>query len=373
MLETFTKLKWVSHRPYRHDEAKRWFVVSLALVAMIYTGSKAMQYMPIPLFTIFKNLTIIMIAYGERTWFGGSPVTGLMLTAFLMMVLSSVIAGWADIYGKSSSTSSSASTSSASSSPTFLSSLISYFWMMLNCLTTAFYALGMRGKIKEVGFKDFDTVFYNNLLSIPVLLIASLLTEIGEWSRLRSKYADPALVGEAQALFIAILVSSVSTFAISYGSSWCVRVTSSTTYSMVGALNKLPIAVAGMMLFDDPVTVGGVMGVVIGKKTGLEYGNGGGERNDEGSNNCRRKSLNTLITYTIAFAAGIVYSYAKNKQTAEKNMSLPVVSADIKMNPLEYKTPLIPASGRNGGGVGIMDASDEMDDGVHARHPSKGN
>jgi hypothetical protein len=69
------------------------FVVSLALVAMIYTGSKAMQYMPIPLFTIFKNLTIILIAYGEKTFFGGSKVSSLMLLSFLLMVFSSVIAG----------------------------------------------------------------------------------------------------------------------------------------------------------------------------------------------------------------------------------------------------------------------------------------
>jgi GDP-mannose transporter len=105
-----------------------------------------------------------------------------------------------------------------------------YFWMVLNCLTTAFYALIMRSKIKEVGFKDFDTVFYNNLLSIPVLLVASLFTEIGEYFRLQAKYSTPAYSQEFYGLMYSILLSSVSTFAISYGSSWCVRVTSSTTY-----------------------------------------------------------------------------------------------------------------------------------------------
>jgi GDP-mannose transporter len=34
---------------------------------------------------------------------------------------------------------------------------------------------------------------------------------------------------------------------------------------MVGALNKLPIAVAGMIFFEDPVTVGGILGVSIGE------------------------------------------------------------------------------------------------------------
>lgn len=52
---------------------------------MIYTGSKALQYLRIPIYTIFKNLTIILIAYGEVLWFGGA-VTRLMLISFLLIV-----------------------------------------------------------------------------------------------------------------------------------------------------------------------------------------------------------------------------------------------------------------------------------------------
>jgi hypothetical protein len=46
---------------------------------MIYTGSKALQYLSIPLFTVFKNLTIVIIAYGELLFFGGSKVSGISL------------------------------------------------------------------------------------------------------------------------------------------------------------------------------------------------------------------------------------------------------------------------------------------------------
>lgn len=38
----------------------------------------------------------------------------------------------------------------------------------------------MRIRIKSTGFSDWDTMFYNNLLSIPVLAIFSLLAE--DWS-----------------------------------------------------------------------------------------------------------------------------------------------------------------------------------------------
>ena len=54
---------------------------------------------------------------------------------------------------------------------------IGYCWMALNCLSTAGYALYMRKEIKQFNFKDFDTVYYNNLLSFPVMLALSFCLE----------------------------------------------------------------------------------------------------------------------------------------------------------------------------------------------------
>lgn len=58
--------------------------------------------------------------------------------------------------------------------------MIGYFWMIFNCLSSAAFVLYMRKRIKLTNFKDFDTVYYNNLLSIPLLLAPSLLLE--DWS-----------------------------------------------------------------------------------------------------------------------------------------------------------------------------------------------
>ena len=38
----------------------------------------------------------------------------------------------------------------------------------------------MRKRIKVTSFSDWDTMFYNNLLSIPVLAVFSILVE--DWS-----------------------------------------------------------------------------------------------------------------------------------------------------------------------------------------------
>jgi GDP-mannose transporter len=118
---------------------------------MIYTSTKALRYLSIPVYTIFKNLTIILIAYGEVLWFGGA-VSSIALLSFGLMVVSSVVAAWADI---SHALGSHTSTAKASTDIATLNS--GYIWMLVNCLSTAAYVLGMRKRIKLTNFKDFDS------------------------------------------------------------------------------------------------------------------------------------------------------------------------------------------------------------------------
>ncbi len=265
-------------------KARRWFPVSLLLVGMIYTSTKALQFLSVPVYTIFKNLTIIVIAYGEVLWFGGS-VTPSALFSFGLMVLSSVIAAWADVqhalasYG-AGSTLSGTNSEGADQMATLNAG---YAWMGLNVFFTASYLLSMRKIIKKMNFKDWDTMFYNNLLTIPVLIVLSWLIE--DWSSTNFNANFPIATRNNQ--IMAMIYSGLATILISYASAWCIRVTSSTTYSMVGALNKLPIAISGLMFFDAPITFGSVSAIFIG------------------------------------FVSGIVYAWAKVRQTAAAKMSLP--------------------------------------------------
>jgi GDP-mannose transporter len=139
-------------------------------------------------------------------------------------------------------------------------------------------------------------MFYNNLLTIPVLFLCSLVFE--DWSSKNIQLNFP--LDTRNKLITGMVYSGLATIFISYCSAWCIRVTSSTTYSMVGALNKLPIAVSGLIFFDAPVTFGSVSAIFIG------------------------------------FISGIVYAWAKVRQSAMNKMSLPttqpVMSARSQSN-----------------------------------------
>lgn len=110
-------------------------------------------------------------------------------------------------------------------------------------------------------------MYYNNLLTIPILLVASIVVE--NWSSQNVAANFP--YEQRNAVIIAMVASGLSTVFISYTSAWCVRVTSAATYSMVGALNKLPIALSGLVFFSAAVTFSSVSAIAIGFVSGIVY------------------------------------------------------------------------------------------------------
>ena len=94
-----------------------------------------------------------MIAYGEVLWFGGS-VTPSALFSFGLMVVSSIIAAWADIqhalYG-------SANGQSVEAALAISTLNAGYAWMGMNVFCTSAYVLSMRKVMKKMNFKDWDS------------------------------------------------------------------------------------------------------------------------------------------------------------------------------------------------------------------------
>ncbi|TQN68536.1 GDP-mannose transporter [Colletotrichum shisoi] len=271
--------------PVTLDKSKKWFPISFLLVGMIYTSTKALQYLSVPVYTIFKNLTIIAIAYGEVFLWGGE-VTRMATVAFSLMVLSSVVAAWADIRNALAGDMGGGGGDSSKDALAILNA--GYMWMALNVVCTATYTLSLRKVIKKMDFKDWDTMYYNNLLTISILIVASLLIEDWGHENLVRNFPED----QRNRICVGIVYSGLATIFISYCSAWCIRVTSSTTYSMVGALNKLPVAISGLIFFSAPVTLGSVSAIALG------------------------------------FVSGIVYAFAKKWEADEKKQTLPIKEED---------------------------------------------
>lgn len=147
-------MRVISFKSLDYETAKTWFPIALLLVAMITTGSKSLQHLPVALFTVFKNVTIVLIALYEQ-YVLGIRINFLMAVAFSAIIASSIMGAMNDL----------------------AFSLQGYLWMLSNCVVSAWFSLGIRATVKVVGFKDFDSVYYNNVLATPVIAIMSILMD----------------------------------------------------------------------------------------------------------------------------------------------------------------------------------------------------
>jgi hypothetical protein len=99
--------------------------------------------------------------------------------------------------------------------------------------------------------------FYNNVLSVLVLL--PLCWFNGGLAAVRS---DNAV--HRPAFLVAASASAALAFGISYFSLWFHSTTTATVYSLVGSLNKVPLAVLGLVVFKTPATPLNLASVAIG-------------------------------------------------------------------------------------------------------------
>lgn len=135
------QLNWIQLRGLNRRDVGLWFPISFLLAAVIYTGSKALQHLKVSVYTIFKNLTIVLIAYGETIWFSGK-ITGLTGAAFALMILSSVVAYMAD---------SPPEPQPGENKPASkVNDSLGYIWMVCNCFCSAAYVCSLSEPVPMV-------------------------------------------------------------------------------------------------------------------------------------------------------------------------------------------------------------------------------
>lgn len=147
-----------------------------------------------------------------------------------------------------------------------------YIWQMVNCVFTAAYSLHLRGVMDKVvtltvnktKLDEFSMVFYNNLLSLPFIFL--LMAGSGETSKVLS---EPALSNPG--FLMAGGASALLAFGISFASLWFLSTTTATTFGLVGSLNKVPVAILGLVAFNVPYNMQNVASILVGLIAGIVF------------------------------------------------------------------------------------------------------
>lgn len=223
-VETCKMLRWVEYPNFNMRTARLWAPVNLLFCCMLFTGMASLQHNSVPMVTIFKNITNVVVTVGDYYCFGTTSES-MVVFAFGIMLSGAVAAAWNDL----------------AMSPW------GFFWMMANCFATAGYVLYMKFATKNVKLSKFGMVFYNNVLCTLFLLpCAIVMGEVSLFLRTPTLHTTDYMLKNMWAGFVG--------FFLNFASLNCVQATGPTTYAIVGSLNKVPVTFLGYILFEDLIT-----------------------------------------------------------------------------------------------------------------------
>ncbi|MQL83739.1 hypothetical protein Taro_016234 [Colocasia esculenta] len=206
------------------------------------------QYINVAMVTVLKNVTNVITAVGE-TYLFKKYHGGKVWAALLLMIVSAVSGGLTDLSFHA----------------------VGYTWQTLNCFLTASYSLTLRRIMdtakqvtKSGNLNEFSMVLLNNVLSLPLgILLLFLCDEVDYLSK------TPLL--NMPMFWVVITLSGLLGLAISFTSMWFLHQTGATTYSLVGSLNKIPLSVAGIVLFNVPTSLENLISILFGLLAGVFF------------------------------------------------------------------------------------------------------
>jgi len=242
-------LQLITIEPLNLDVIRIWLPVNAIFVGMIGTSFWALQGLNVAMVTVLKNLTNLFTIAGDYAFYKRSYGIGVWACMGLML-LSALCGAATDLSFNAAG----------------------YIWQMVNCGFTAAYSLYMRGAMDRVALvtsngkrlSEFSMVFYNNLLSLPFLLI--IMASTGELHRV---WSEPDLTHPG---FLTVAAfSGLLGFAISFTSLWFISTTTPTIYSLVGSLNKVPLAFIGLFLFAAPWSPQNLASISVGLLAGIVF------------------------------------------------------------------------------------------------------
>ena len=215
---------WIHLHRITLGHATSWMPVVAAFIAMLYTGTQVLAWLPVPIVTVCKNATPLIIAVCESLIWKTKLRWG-TTSALVLVALAAAAATVSDMAGRGGDS----------------TATIGYVWMACNIAATACYVLLMKSAAK-LDLNAWDKTLYNNFLLIPAGIgLAAIGNEL-------PVVASAPQWGMPGFLFW-LCLSGVLGLLLSASSQWCVTETSATTIAMVGALNKIPTSVISVFLF----------------------------------------------------------------------------------------------------------------------------
>lgn len=234
ILIVYTQLIFLSTQ-IEYLNIKKWYLISVMLSILMFTNLKAIHYIPLTIFTLYKNSSVILTAFLEFKIFR-KRISIIGYVSFILMITSLIVGSYDQKIG-----------------------VPGYLWMGSNIIITSVYIVYLKKVMIIDDSSRVESVFFTNLLSIPLLSVMSFSFD---------KFA-PIKFNTTMAC--CIFLSSLSAFLTSYSTAWAARILSSTSYAMLGAANKIALSLSGFILFEEKFQRRIAISLFIGLSSAFVY------------------------------------------------------------------------------------------------------
>lgn len=237
-------LYFVYFQPFAFFDQKAALLMlpnSALFAIMVYSSTRAIKHLAVPMISVFRNFAPIAITLVEWLWMKERKPSNGVLFSMALLVLGAMIAAFNDL--------------------SF--TMEGYLWMLTNVVSNVAHLIVLRKLKLNRDLSNMQILHYSALWSLFWLIPVGLYEDIwGSWLHLFKMPLTFKLV---------LASTGINSVLMFLATVWCLERVSGSTYSMVGALNKIPIAMIGFAFFNSPTTNMGLIGVSIGLLGGIVF------------------------------------------------------------------------------------------------------
>jgi len=213
---------YIKFKDFNKDTARNCVPLALWFVAGVVTSLCALPFLNIPVYNTLRRVSTILVILVDYFWAHKKTPTDETMSV-VAMVAGAFVAGYGDL--------------------TF--NFIGYALALLSCLTNAGYLVWIRETKDKTRCGEFEMMLYNNILSMPVVILLILILEIKDVLAYQY-WTNPGFL-------ICFFMSSVLAFLLNYSIFLCSTVNSPLTTSVTGQIKAIVAVIVGLFFFGDVI------------------------------------------------------------------------------------------------------------------------
>lgn len=238
------QLKLIDYADFSFEMLRKMLLPGILFAVQVVTGLAALVTVNVPMFGVLRRFTTFLVWIFELV-FQHKRTPQQETASLIMMILGAVVAGLDDV--------------------TF--EITGYILVTINCVLTAAYLVRLNTAGQETKLNSFGLLFYSNIVSLPIMLLAALGS--GE---VRKAVALSSTVFRSFGFQLSFFMSAILAFLLNYSIYLCTTVNSALATSVTGQIKTIATTVVGLFLFGDVViTLFNSVGLVIGVAGSLWY------------------------------------------------------------------------------------------------------